>query len=134
MLLQHNKGFYHLRKPVISKIFTTFLVNTIFLNDETFLAKHPFILKGAKDQRSTALSPFLYSCGFYRHVPGIHLKDCSSSCPVLGHSIKGMNAHYLVPTDESLTRAMDKYTRWFDREVFSANVDQSVDHGQSSGR
>ncbi len=53
---------------------------------------------------------------------------------ILGHSLKGMDVHYIIPTDESLTRAMDKYTRWFDREVFSANVDQSVDHGQSPGR
>jgi integrase len=52
---------------------------------------------------------------------------------ILGHSLKGMDAHYIVPTDGSLTRAMDKYTRWFDSEVFSANVDQRVDHGQSPG-
>jgi hypothetical protein len=62
--LQHNQVFSHPQKPVISKILTTFFGNTIFLNDETLLAKHPFILKSAKDQRSTALSPFLYSCGF----------------------------------------------------------------------
>jgi integrase len=53
---------------------------------------------------------------------------------ILGHSLKGMDAHYIVPTDESLTRAMDKYTKWFDREVFSANVDQTVDQSQLPGR
>ena len=38
-----------------------------------------------------------------------------------------MDAHYIVVSDDSLTRAMDKYTKWFDREVFSASVDQNVD-------
>ena len=59
--------------------------------------------------------------------------DKSHRDTILGHSLKGMDVHYIVPTDEPLTRAMDKYTRWFDRELFSANVDQSVDHGQSPG-
>ena len=46
---------------------------------------------------------------------------------ILGHSLKGMDAHYIVVSDDSLTRAMDQYTKWFDREVVSASVDQNVD-------
>ena len=44
---------------------------------------------------------------------------------ILGHSLKGMDAHYIVPTDESLTKAMDRYTKLFDRKLRS--VDQTVD-------
>lgn len=29
---------------------------------------------------------------------------------ILGHSLKGMDAHYVVPSDESLTKAMDRFT------------------------
>jgi integrase len=46
---------------------------------------------------------------------------------ILGHSLKGMDARYIVVSDASLTSAVDKYTKWFDREVFSASVDQNVD-------
>jgi integrase len=34
---------------------------------------------------------------------------------ILGHSLKGMDAHYIVPSDESLTNAMDRFTDWLDR-------------------
>jgi hypothetical protein len=36
-----------------------------------------------------------------------------------------MDAHYIVPTDEFLTNAMEKCTKWLYKqiEVFSANVD-----------
>ena len=50
---------------------------------------------------------------------------------VLGHSLKGMDARYIVVSDDSLTRAMDQYTKWFDREVVSASVDQNVDQNVS---
>ena len=42
---------------------------------------------------------------------------------LLGHSLKGMDAHYIVPTDETLTRAMRKYTSWLDGQLESENVD-----------
>jgi hypothetical protein len=38
-----------------------------------------------------------------------------------------MDARYIVVSDASLTSAVDKYTKWFGREVFSASVDQNVD-------
>jgi integrase len=46
---------------------------------------------------------------------------------ILGHSLKGMDAHYIVVSDDSLTSAMDQYTKWLDREVVSVSVDQNVD-------
>lgn len=46
---------------------------------------------------------------------------------ILGHSLRGMDAHYIVVSDDSLTRAIDQYTKWLDREVVSASVDQNVD-------
>jgi integrase len=51
---------------------------------------------------------------------------------ILGHSLKGMDAHYIVVSDDSLTRAMDRYTKWFDREVVSASVDQNVGQNASN--
>ena len=46
---------------------------------------------------------------------------------ILGHSLQGMDAYYIVPTDESLTKAMDKYTAWLDDQQDFANVDANVD-------
>ncbi|RJR27823.1 MAG: site-specific integrase [Desulfobacteraceae bacterium] len=48
---------------------------------------------------------------------------------ILGHSLQGMDVHYLSPTEASLKEAMDRFTRWLDEklEKASANVDQSVD-------
>lgn len=42
-----------------------------------------------------------------------------------GHSLQGMDAHYIVPTDEDLKEAMGKFTKWLDSELQS--VDQNVD-------
>ena len=36
---------------------------------------------------------------------------------ILGHSLKGMDAHYLKPTDEDLTEATERYTLWLDEEL-----------------
>ena len=51
----------------------------------------------------------------------------SESCrkTILGHSLKGMDAHYLRPKDEDLKQAMDSYTTWIDDQI--SNVDQTVD-------
>jgi len=48
---------------------------------------------------------------------------------ILGHSLKGMDIHYIVPSEESLKQAMDRYTQWLDKRVEDtlANVDQNVD-------
>jgi len=44
---------------------------------------------------------------------------------ILGHSLKGMDIHYMAPDEDTLKEAMDKYTRWVDGQI--ANVDQTVD-------
>jgi len=46
---------------------------------------------------------------------------------ILGHSLKGMDVHYLVLDDKTLTEAMNKFTKWVDGQLKSANVDYSVD-------
>jgi len=33
---------------------------------------------------------------------------------ILGHSLTGMDVHYLSPTDNDLKRAIEKYTDWLD--------------------
>jgi integrase len=53
----------------------------------------------------------------------------------LGHSLQGMDAHYIAPNDDSLMLAMEKYTGWLDDQIAHsiANVDQTVDHEQRMG-
>jgi DNA-binding HxlR family transcriptional regulator len=48
---------------------------------------------------------------------------------IVGHSLKGMDAYYLVPTEDSLREAMNKYTQWLDKQLDAAqeSVDQNVD-------
>lgn len=36
---------------------------------------------------------------------------------ILGHSPAGMDIHYIVPSEEALTEAMEKYTRWMDERM-----------------
>ncbi|MCX6575214.1 MAG: integrase [Candidatus Aminicenantes bacterium] len=50
---------------------------------------------------------------------------------ILGHSLSGMDAFYIKPTEDDLHRAMDKYTRWIDRQIKSANLDQTIDQKRS---
>jgi integrase len=33
---------------------------------------------------------------------------------IIGHSLQGMDVHYLIPTEDSLKEAMDRYTQWLD--------------------
>ncbi len=46
---------------------------------------------------------------------------------ILGHSMKGMDKHYIVSTDEALTKAMTTYTAWLDEQIKMVDVDQAVD-------
>jgi integrase len=45
---------------------------------------------------------------------------------ILGHALVGMDAYYLIPTDESLTKAMGKYTSWLDGQHNFAIVDETL--------
>ena len=38
---------------------------------------------------------------------------------ILGHSLPGMDAHYLVPSENDLHRAMDQYTKWLNSQFES---------------
>ena len=38
---------------------------------------------------------------------------------ILGHSLQGMDARYLKPTDADLLRAIEQYTEWFDSQVLT---------------
>lgn len=40
---------------------------------------------------------------------------------ILGHSLKGMDAYYIKPDDESLREAMEKYTGWLDIQLNELN-------------
>ncbi len=43
---------------------------------------------------------------------------------ILGHSLQGMDAHYLAPSENDLQKAMSKYTAWLEAQF--ANVSQNV--------
>jgi integrase len=45
---------------------------------------------------------------------------------ILGHSLEGMDVHYIAPDEDTLTQAMEKYTRWLDDQI--AHALASVDH------
>ena len=38
---------------------------------------------------------------------------------ILGHSLQGMDARYLKPTDNDLFKAIEKYTEWFDSQMLT---------------
>jgi hypothetical protein len=48
---------------------------------------------------------------------------------ILGHSLQGMDAHYIAPNDNTLILAIEKYTAWLDHQIAHvlASVDQNVD-------
>jgi len=45
---------------------------------------------------------------------------------ILGHSLQGMDAHYLVPSEEDLRAAMDLYTEWLDDQIATATAQVEV--------
>ena len=46
---------------------------------------------------------------------------------ILGHSLEGMDVHYLVGTDEALKGAMDKYTYWVDAQMEAARKNMETE-------
>lgn len=36
---------------------------------------------------------------------------------ILGHSLQGMDVHYMAPNEESLKTAMNQYTQWIDAQI-----------------
>jgi integrase len=53
---------------------------------------------------------------------------------ILGHSLHGMDVHYMAPSIEDLHRAMARYTEWLDGQLLSASVDQNVDQETKKGQ
>jgi len=45
---------------------------------------------------------------------------------IVGHSLHGMDAIYLVEDDEALRAAMDKFTKWIDKQLNTANINQTI--------
>jgi integrase len=43
---------------------------------------------------------------------------------ILGHGLKGMDIHYMAPSEDDLRRAMAKYTEWLDAQM--KNVSKNV--------
>ncbi len=52
---------------------------------------------------------------------------------ILGHSLHGMDIHYMAPSEDDLHRAMARYTEWLDGQL-SQNVDQIVDQAIKKGQ
>jgi integrase len=50
---------------------------------------------------------------------------------ILGHSLQGMDAYYLKPSDDDLREAMDQYTAWMDDQI--ANLDKTLDQTGNEG-
>ena len=48
----------------------------------------------------------------------------------LGHTLTGMDSHYLRPTEDNLKKAMEAYTWWLDNQIKNASVDHTVDQNQ----
>ena len=48
---------------------------------------------------------------------------------ILGHSLRGMDVHYIVPSDDTLKQAMNKYADWLDKQIL--NLDQTLDQTQN---
>jgi integrase len=45
---------------------------------------------------------------------------------ILGHSLSGMDRHYIAPSDKDLHDAMQVYTDWLDGQLESKNVDKAL--------
>jgi hypothetical protein len=52
---------------------------------------------------------------------------------ILGHSLHGMDVHYMAPSIDDLHRAMARYTEWLDGQLILASVDQNVDQEAKKG-
>jgi integrase len=45
---------------------------------------------------------------------------------ILGHSLNGMDAYYLKPTEDDLRKAMDLYTEWLDKQLARPSSDLAL--------
>ena len=52
---------------------------------------------------------------------------------IIDHSLQGMDVHYLIPTEESLKTAMERYTNWLDENT-SEVLDKALDKAKKQKR
>jgi integrase len=45
---------------------------------------------------------------------------------ILGHSLEGMDVHYMAPTEEDLEVAMNQYTGWLDEQLAGSKAQEKV--------
>ena len=53
---------------------------------------------------------------------------------ILGHSLKGMDVHYMAPTEDALKGAMQKYTKWIDKNIADQKAQTLVDIWSTLGQ
>jgi len=53
---------------------------------------------------------------------------------ILGHSLHGMDVHYMSPSEDDLHRAMARYTDWLDGQLKLQSVDHIVDQAIKKGQ
>ena len=78
---------------------------------------------GRSQESGLTMHDFRRSAKTYMAQAGI---EKSFRDTILGHSLEGMDRHYIKPSDEMLAEAMAKYTRWLDGQVETKRKD--VDH------
>ncbi|MDX2435100.1 MAG: hypothetical protein QNK14_10860, partial [Desulfobacterales bacterium] len=51
---------------------------------------------------------------------------------ILGHSLSGMDAYYMAPSEDDLKCEMDKYTSWLDNQIELQKDYQTVDQAKEN--
>jgi len=110
------------------------------LNDLPRALHHDFVFtyKGEPLKKGGLQKPFIYACRKIniphgrKTADGVTFHDIRGSVKtnmlragidkvyrdvILGHSLKGMDVHYMAPSENDLHRAMDKYTEWLDGQL-----------------
>jgi integrase len=91
----------------------------------------PIVRRGSSDAFQTACRKAKIPCG--QNVKnGIVMRDFRRTFKtnmlkagidkiyrdkIVGHSLRDMDVHYIVPSDSDLQKSIEKFTEWFDRKV-----------------
>lgn len=115
--IEHDNVFTYRGKPIVEKVG----VKTAFMN-ACARAGIPYGRKNKDgltfhDIRRTTKSNMV-SAG----IEKVH-RDT-----ILGHSLQGMDIHYVVPKEEDLTEAMRRYTSWVEKQLKIAKAKVKKDH------
>ena len=104
--LHHDYVFTYGTKPITSEKGITKSFRTA--------CKKTGIVYGKKTEGGLIFHDFRRTVKTYMVDAGV---DKAYRDTILGHSLKGMDAHYLAPDADDLKKAMDKYTEWLDGEI-----------------